>query len=281
MARLQRARARAGRRSEAPAARTRQVLLDLLVEPRRVLQRARRRPDAARRSSGVTVQVTRRPDAAGGALAEIRERVLELTAEQSKLWKRELKPGARRGRDRRSGASRLLREGLAELAERFEREIYPVLTPLAVGPGKPFPYISPLSLSLGVFVRDPESGEERFARVKVPELLPRFLRGRAKGDIPPARARDRSLAHSALPEDGGRRVRGVPGHPRRRLRGLGRGRRPARGGRARAAPAPLRRHGARRGLGVDVEEMLERLKSGLGVDDDQIYRSTASSTWPT
>ena len=57
----------------------------------------------------------------------------------------------------------------------FAREIYPVLTPLAVGPGQPFPYISGLSLSLGLLVRDPESGEERFARVKVPEGLPRFL----------------------------------------------------------------------------------------------------------
>ena len=51
-----------------------------------------------------------------------------------------------------------------------------MLTPLAVGPGQPFPYISALSLSLGVFVRDPKTAEERFARVKVPELLPRFIR---------------------------------------------------------------------------------------------------------
>ena len=50
-----------------------------------------------------------------------------------------------------------------------------MLTPLAVGPGQPFPYISALSLSLAVFVRDPETGEERFARVKVPEPLPRFF----------------------------------------------------------------------------------------------------------
>ena len=50
-----------------------------------------------------------------------------------------------------------------------------MLTPLAVGPGQPFPYISALSVSLAVFARDPESGEERFARVKVPEGLPRFF----------------------------------------------------------------------------------------------------------
>ena len=50
-----------------------------------------------------------------------------------------------------------------------------MLTPLAVGPGQPFPYISGLSLSLGLLVRDPEAGEERFARVKVPEGLDRFV----------------------------------------------------------------------------------------------------------
>ena len=64
---------------------------------------------------------------------------------------------------------------LTELTSRFDREVYPVLTPLAVGPGQPFPYVSGLSMSLGVFVREPDGGEERFARVKVPEVLPRFL----------------------------------------------------------------------------------------------------------
>ncbi len=63
-----------------------------------------------------------------------------------------------------------------ELAERFRRQIFPVLTPLAVGLGRPFPYISNLSLSLAVLVRDPQTGQETFARVKVPkEMLPRFV----------------------------------------------------------------------------------------------------------
>ncbi|HVD24878.1 MAG TPA: polyphosphate kinase 1 [Gaiellaceae bacterium] len=109
------------------------------------------------------------------ALVDIRRRVTELTARQSKLLRRDLlgeldaqgisvgDVGELRGRD------------LAELTERFEREIFPVLTPLAVGPGQPFPYISGLSLSLGLFVIDPETGERRLARVKVPEVLPRFL----------------------------------------------------------------------------------------------------------
>ena len=59
--------------------------------------------------------------------------------------------------------------------EVFEREIYPVLTPLSVDPGHPFPYISNLSLNLVVEVEDPPTGEGRFARVKVPPLLPRFV----------------------------------------------------------------------------------------------------------
>ena len=57
----------------------------------------------------------------------------------------------------------------------FEREIFPVLTPLAVDPGHPFPYISNLSLNLAVLVMDPVTREQRFARVKVPPLLPRFV----------------------------------------------------------------------------------------------------------
>lgn len=61
------------------------------------------------------------------------------------------------------------------LTEEFQRRIFPVLTPLAVDPGHPFPYISTLSLNLGVIVGDPHSGERRFARVKVPSLLPRFV----------------------------------------------------------------------------------------------------------
>jgi polyphosphate kinase len=57
----------------------------------------------------------------------------------------------------------------------FEEQIFPVLTPLAVDPGHPFPYISNLSLSLAVVMKHPETGEELFARVKVPQVLPRFV----------------------------------------------------------------------------------------------------------
>jgi len=62
-----------------------------------------------------------------------------------------------------------------ELRRRFFDEIFPVLTPLAVDPGHPFPYISDLSLSLAVTVRDPETNERLFARIKVPPVLPRLM----------------------------------------------------------------------------------------------------------
>ena len=68
-----------------------------------------------------------------------------------------------------------LKDHHAELRQRFIDEIYPVLTPLAVDPGHPFPYISTLSLSLAIRMEDPDDGEERFARVKVPQVLPRFM----------------------------------------------------------------------------------------------------------
>ena len=63
----------------------------------------------------------------------------------------------------------------AHLVEVFDRRIFPVLTPLAVDPGHPFPYISNMSLNLAVSVRDPGTGARRFARLKVPPLLPRFV----------------------------------------------------------------------------------------------------------
>jgi polyphosphate kinase len=109
------------------------------------------------------------------ALTEIRRRVLELSARQAKLWRRQLLAALAEQDIVVGNVGDLRARGLDELTERFERQIYPVLTPLAVGPGQPFPYISGLSLSLALFVRDPETGEQRFARVKVPELLPRFL----------------------------------------------------------------------------------------------------------
>ncbi|HZU40531.1 MAG TPA: polyphosphate kinase 1 [Solirubrobacteraceae bacterium] len=72
-----------------------------------------------------------------------------------------------------------------EIERHFREQIFPVLTPLAIGPGRPFPYISNLSLSLLVRLHDPELEQEAFARVKVPkEVLPRFVEIRRHTFIP-------------------------------------------------------------------------------------------------
>ncbi len=109
------------------------------------------------------------------ALAAIRERVETLTTQQSYLWNASISPALAEEGIRLGRVDDCKPRELAELDALYEREVFPVLTPLGVGPGQPFPYISGLSLSLGVLARDPDSGEERFARVKVPEQLPRFV----------------------------------------------------------------------------------------------------------
>ncbi|NDG64964.1 MAG: RNA degradosome polyphosphate kinase, partial [Planctomycetes bacterium] len=65
-------------------------------------------------------------------------------------------------------------EERVQMKEFFERQLFPVLTPLAVDPSHPFPYISNMAISLGVLVRDSSTGEQRFARVKIPTFLKRF-----------------------------------------------------------------------------------------------------------
>jgi polyphosphate kinase len=119
------------------------------------------------------------------ALAAIRERVIELVLHQSGLWSDELRPALAEAGIVVGEVEDCTDEELSELSALFDRELYPILTPLAVGPGQPFPYISGLSLSLGLFVRDPDSGEERFARVKVPEGLPRYVSIGSRGLLLP------------------------------------------------------------------------------------------------
>ena len=109
------------------------------------------------------------------ALDAIRERVSELTARQGRLWKRELRPALAKAGLEVAAIDECTDREREKLGRFFEREIFPILTPLAVGPGQPFPYVSGLSLSLAVIATDPETGEERFARVKVPEVLDRFV----------------------------------------------------------------------------------------------------------
>ena len=108
-------------------------------------------------------------------LAGIHDRVRELDRRHAEQFSRVVQPelgaqGIRIVSSDDSGAS-------PEAIERhFREQIFPVLTPLAVGAGRPFPYISNLSLSLIVRLRDPDADQEAFARVKVPkEVLPRFV----------------------------------------------------------------------------------------------------------
>ncbi|HZC28835.1 MAG TPA: polyphosphate kinase 1, partial [Gaiellaceae bacterium] len=107
---------------------------------------------------------------------ELRVRIVDLSEHQTRCFERELAPALAAAGIRIVSIDDLTREQGEALAERFRRQIFPVLTPLAVGVGRPFPYISNLSLSLAVLVRDPQTGARTFARVKVPkEMLPRFL----------------------------------------------------------------------------------------------------------
>jgi polyphosphate kinase len=106
-------------------------------------------------------------------MAAARARVLELVAEHSRIFAGIRTDLAAEGIELLDYAE--VPDVHARLRERFIEEIFPVLTPLAVDPGHPFPYISTLSLSIAVGLRDPISGENRFARVKVPPVLPRLL----------------------------------------------------------------------------------------------------------
>ena len=122
------------------------------------------------------------------ALAAIRARVEELTTAQARIWKRELCPALAEEGIAVTGVADLSEKERRELEAHFERAIFPVLTPLGVGPGQPFPFISPLSLSLGVLALDPDTGEERFGRVKVPEGLSRFVGIGKRGMLVPLEA---------------------------------------------------------------------------------------------
>jgi polyphosphate kinase len=109
-------------------------------------------------------------------LERITERHDELCHRHSRAWEDDARPALAREGIRVVDIADCSDEELESTDRVFAEQIFPVLTPLAVGPGRPFPYISNLSLSLGVFVRDPVSEVETFARVKVPkEVLPRFV----------------------------------------------------------------------------------------------------------
>jgi polyphosphate kinase len=116
------------------------------------------------------------PDGATPAqqLREIRGYVERLTERQTQLFNGDLAPALEAAGIRIRDAESLSKAERKQVEADFARHIFPVLTPLAVDPGHPFPYISHLSLNLAVIVRDPLRRGERFARLKIPPLLPRF-----------------------------------------------------------------------------------------------------------
>jgi len=129
----------------------------------------------------------RGPDglSAGETLERIRDYSVELASRHSAAWEDEVRPALAEHEIRLVDIPECTDDELEASDRLFAEQIFPVLTPLAVGPGRPFPYISNLSLSIGVFVRDPVSELESFARVKVPkEVLPRFVPIGDDGFIP-------------------------------------------------------------------------------------------------
>ena len=118
------------------------------------------------------------PDGRNAArqLGEIRAVVERLVGEQADLWRDELAPALADAGIRVVGWAELSIAERHEMAYVFRSRIFPVLTPLAVDPGHPFPYISDLSLNLAVMLFDRAANRKLFARVKVPSPLPRFLR---------------------------------------------------------------------------------------------------------
>ena len=174
VARLQRARPRARRGRVAAAARTGEVPRDLQLQPRRVLPGARLGPAGATRGRRAQQRARRTrpgraaprdPSAGRGARRAARRACSP----------RKSRPRSRRPASSSPTGTTSSDDDQAQLTREFEDRIFPVLTPLAVDPAHPFPYISNLSLNLAVAVRDPDTGEQRFARVKVPPLLPRFV----------------------------------------------------------------------------------------------------------
>src|SRR2546425_7406694 len=109
-------------------------------------------------------------------IALIRERTLAQGRRLSACFEGQLRGALAEQNIRLVGVEELDDEHRSELTSQFQKKIFPALTPLAVAPGRPFPYISNLSLSLAVLVRDPLTDQTVFARVKVPtEILPRFV----------------------------------------------------------------------------------------------------------
>ena len=108
--------------------------------------------------------------------ASILERTAELVAEQSRLFQQEIRPQLRAEGIEILTWDELTAAEKDRMRTLFGERIFPVLTPLAVDPSHPFPYISGLSVNLAVLLRNPATGASQFARVKVPTNLSRFVK---------------------------------------------------------------------------------------------------------
>src|SRR6266496_481757 len=108
-------------------------------------------------------------------LEAIGKHVVPAIEAQARCFLDEMVPALAAEGIRLAAVGELDRQDRDYLREYFQDQVFPVLTPLAVDPGHPFPYLSNLSLSLAVTVRDPASHRPLFARVKVPDILPRFV----------------------------------------------------------------------------------------------------------
>jgi polyphosphate kinase len=117
-------------------------------------------------------------------LARVRKLVLELCADASRLFAEVLSPELEKVGIRLRGYRGLSSRARDFAREYFRKQVFPVLTPLAVDPQHPFPFLSNLSLSLAVEAEDPVTLQRRFARVKVPESLDRLLAIPADLDLP-------------------------------------------------------------------------------------------------
>ena len=126
-------------------------------------------------------------------LAYIAKRNQELVEQHSRAFEDRVRPALAERGIKIAGWAEITEDDRKRLSNYFREQVFPVLTPLAVDPAHPFPYISGLSLNLAVTVRDPEGGTERFARVKVPDNVPRL--------VPIDRSADEQVAIFLLLED--------------------------------------------------------------------------------
>ncbi|MCW6038244.1 polyphosphate kinase 1 [Spirulina subsalsa FACHB-351] len=109
-------------------------------------------------------------------LEEISDRLRPMVEQQDQIFEHTLRPQLASEGAYLVNYVDLHQEQRKYLQQFFEAHIFPVLTPLAVDPSHPFPHISNLSLNLAVLVQDPDTKEELFARIKVPQVLPRFVK---------------------------------------------------------------------------------------------------------